>query len=147
MITAIKKRKAKSLSSREMDRLAALFHSGYIGFATPTNRQLKERDAVSFEIMGTFVLKYVSMTRPTIAQVYRCYQAKIARLNIERTPSTQLPVLSKYMFRSAVDALDPFFVMAGRHGLDAAMRYLRRSRLPQCFDPSIKPVPLLPLAS
>ncbi|KQQ36494.1 hypothetical protein ASG19_08675 [Rhizobium sp. Leaf306] len=146
MTNSNKKRRATSLSTLEMNRLAALFHAGQFGITNLDYRRPEGRDATSEEVMQSFVLLYVSPTRPTIAQAYRLYQVEIAQLNSERTPSRHLPFLSKYKFRSAINDLDPFFVMAGRYGFDAAMRFLRRSTPRRSPYPSAAPVSQ-PLAS
>ncbi|WP_037094261.1 hypothetical protein [Rhizobium leguminosarum] len=126
MTIALKKLVSKPPSNRELDRLAEQFHSYPVGVAQPISMRLEAFHPVSVGIMKGYVVQYVSMTRPTITGVYRSYQAEIARINNEQSRRAKpLPTLSMYIFRSAIDSLDPFVVMAGRFGFDAAMRHLR----------------------
>lgn len=147
MTAAIKKLKAKTRSRSELHRLTAMFNASPMVVTKPIEKCLERFDPVSAEILRRWVLEYVSMARPTITHVYRCYQANIALMNCEQRPyATALPTLSKYVFRSAIDSLDPFFVMAGRYGVDAAMRHLRR-QLPKYSKLSHQALPPLALAT
>lgn len=67
--------------------------------------------------------RYMSLQRPSKADIVRDVHDAIDRLNDDRAASEQLRRTSPRIVRKWLDALDPFSVKAGRMGQDAAERW------------------------
>ncbi|KQT48996.1 hypothetical protein ASG43_09195 [Aureimonas sp. Leaf454] len=67
--------------------------------------------------------RYMSLQRPSKADIVKDVHDAIDLLNADRPASDQLCRTSPRIVRKQLDALDPFSVMAGRKGQDAAERW------------------------
>lgn len=79
-------------------------------------------DRMSVSIMAFFAVRYASPGRPTVNLLYRSYCAELRARNVQRCWKGQpeIPTLSKYIFRSMIEMLDPNFVLLKRYGAKAA---------------------------
>ncbi|NKL25501.1 hypothetical protein GFL92_01520 [Rhizobium leguminosarum bv. viciae] len=88
--------------------------------ATKLMEPLLRYHTISATIMIGFVLAYADSRQPTISELYRRYRSEVAYENSKRPQGPPIPLLSKHLFRSSIDNLEPGFVLTGRYGLVAA---------------------------
>jgi hypothetical protein len=94
--------------------------------ATVLMEPLMRYNSISASILIGFALSYADSRKPTIVELYRRYQAKIAEYNWTHSKDEPLPLLSKCIFRTSIDRMDPAFVLAARYGSPAANKYYLR---------------------
>lgn len=87
------------------------------GYGRSGNRDAR-LDAKVAEVMGTFVVQYMSNLKPSMASVYRDMRAEFLHKH------RHLTVPSRNTFERAIKKLDPFEVMAAREGEAVARRKL-----------------------
>jgi putative transposase len=87
------------------------------GYGRSGNRDARLHPAAA-ELMGTFVAKYQSNLKPSMASIYRDMRAEFR----QHHPSLTVP--SRNTFERAIKKLDPFELLAAREGEAVARRKL-----------------------
>ncbi|MBY5537704.1 hypothetical protein HFO58_31935 [Rhizobium leguminosarum] len=84
-------------------------------------------NSISVSILIGFALSYADSRKPSIAELYGRYRTKVELDNSAHADGEAIPVLSKHIFRNAIDRLDPAFVLIARYGSRASNKhYVRR---------------------
>ncbi len=81
-------------------------------------------DADTYAMHHDYAVRYASNTRPTKAALFLLLQGAIDDEDAARAAAGRPPMrrLKRKAFERMIDALDPFFVCAGREGREAALR-------------------------
>ncbi|MFD1744479.1 Mu transposase C-terminal domain-containing protein [Rhizobium helianthi] len=81
---------------------------------------LRKVDADSMAFAHKEALNYMTDRKPSMAQVYRNYVAKLAKVNAERI--TPLLKVKRHKFESIISKFDAFDKWDGRHGRASALK-------------------------
>jgi putative transposase len=89
-----------------------------------TTSRFDKDDFDSADLFLRFVRSYASEHQPSKALLYTDYKNAVAKMNEERTAECRplLKLVSRRSLETAINRLDPFFVVAGREGIETALR-------------------------